>query len=279
MSRQRGLLFYVGSAILTLALLIINVVPIAWGVLTSFKPPQDVITYPPSLFDFEPTLENYQVVLAGVFSRAILNSLFYSSSVIVVGLLLGSLCAFGFDRFRFRLRSPLFMVVVASIPLSIGAAALLIPNYLYFTFVGVTNKWYTLVLLYTAYNIPLAIWILKGAVEGVPRELDEAAYVDGASSFTVWWRIVMPLCLPSVAAAGLFLYFGSWNEFIAGSVMVDSPELRPVQVAVYQNIGYFGRDWGPLTASAMIAILPILVLYALLGRLLIAGLTRGSVRG
>lgn len=279
MSRRNGPLFYIGSAILTLALLLINVVPIAWGVLTSLKPPQDVVNYPPSLFDFEPTLENYEIVLAGIFSRAILNSLFYSGSVIVAGLLLGSLCAFGFDRFRFRLRSPLFMMIVASIPLSIGAAALLIPNYLYFTFLGVTNKWYTLVLLYTAYNIPLAIWILKGAVEGVPRELDEAAYVDGASSFTVWARIVMPLCLPSIAAAGLFLFFGSWNEFIAGSVMVDSPELRPVQVAVYQNIGYFGRDWGPLTASAMVAILPILVLYLLLGRLLIAGLTRGSVRG
>ena len=279
MSSRRGPLFYLGSALLTLVLLVVNVVPIAWGVLTSIKSPKDVIVYPPSLWDFEATLDNYANVLAGIFSRSILNSLFYSGCVIVIGLLLGSLCAFGFDRFRFRLRTPLFLMIVASIPLSIGAAALLVPNYLYFTYLGVTNRWYTLVLLYTAYNIPLAIWILKGAMEGVPKELDEAAHVDGASSFTVWWRIVMPLCLPSVAAAGLFLFFGSWNEFVAGSVMVDSPELRPVQVAVYQNIGYFGRDWGPLTASAMLAILPILVLYLLLGRLLIAGLTRGATKG
>ena len=103
-------------------------------------------------------------------------------------------------------------------------------------------------------------------------------YSDGATSFTVWWRIVMPLCLPAIGAAGLFLFLGSWNEFVAGSVMVDSPELRPVQVAVYQNIGYFGRDWGPLMASAMLAVVPILAIYLLLGRLLISGLTRGAVK-
>lgn len=263
---------------ITTALLFINLFPIAWGLVTSLKATPEIMAWPPRFIDFSPTLDHYRSVMASLFTRAIANSLFYSGGVIAVGLLLGSLAAFGFDRFAFRLRDSLFMLIVASIPLAIGAAALLVPNYLYFTYLGVTNRWFTLVLLYTAYQLPLAIWILKGAMEGVPRELDEAAYVDGATSFTVWRRIVMPLCLPAIGAAGLFLFLGSWNEFVAGSVMVDSPELRPVQVAVYQNIGYFGRDWGPLMASAMLAVIPILAIYLLLGRLLISGLTRGAVK-
>ncbi len=266
------------AALITAALLFINLFPVAWGLVTSLKATPEIMAWPPAFIDFSPTLDHYRSVLASAFTRAIANSLFYSCGVIVAGLLLGSLAAFGFDRFAFRLRTPLFMLIVASIPLAIGATALLVPNYLYFTYTGVTNRWFTLVLLYTAYQLPLAIWILKGAMEGVPRELDEAAYVDGASSFTVWRRIVMPLCLPAIGAAGLFLFLGAWNEFVAGSVMVDSPELRPVQVAVYQNIGYFGRDWGPLMASAMLAVVPILAIYLLLGRLLIAGLTRGAVK-
>jgi len=266
------------AATLTATLLFLNVFPVAWGLVTSFKSTPEIMIWPPVFVDFTPTLAHYRNVLASAFTRSLANSVGYSGGVIVAGLLLGSLAAFGFDRFGFRLRTPLFMVVVASIPLAIGAAALLVPNYLYFTYVGVTNRGYTLILLYTAYQLPLAIWILKGAMEGVPRELDEAAYVDGASSFTVWRRIVMPLCLPAIGAAGLFLFLGAWNEFIAGSVMVDSPDLRPVQVAVYQNIGYFGRDWGPLMASAMLAVLPILLIYLLLGRLLIAGLTRGAIK-
>ena len=263
---------------ITATLLFLNLFPIAWGLVTSLKATPEIMSWPPVFVGFAPTLDHYRSVLASIFTRSIANSVFYSGGVIVMGLLLGSLAAFGFDRFVFRLRAPLFMLIVASIPLAIGAAALLVPNYLYFTYVGVTNRWFTLVLLYTAYQMPLAIWILKGAMEGVPRELDEAAYVDGASSFTVWRRIVMPLCLPAIGAAGLFLFLGAWNEFVAGSVMVDSPELRPVQVAVYQNIGYFGRDWGPLMASAMLAVVPILIIYLLLGRLLIAGLTRGAIK-
>src|SRR5690606_39486493 len=108
----------------------------------------------------------------------------------------------------------------ASIPLSIGAAALLVPNYLYFTYLGLTNKWFTLTVIYAAYTMPMAIWILKGSIEAIPRELDEAAYMDGATSFKVYWMIVLPLTKPALGAAGLLLVMHAWNEVIAGAIMV-----------------------------------------------------------
>lgn len=260
-------------------LVLINLVPLVWGVLTSLKAPPDLFRYPPVVLDFAPTLENYKRVAQSGFFTAMLNSVLYALSAVVLGLALALLAAYGFDRLRFPLRQSLFLLVVASIPLSIGAAALLIPNYVYFTWLGLTNKAFTLPLIYTAHQLPMAIWIIKGSLEAIPRELDEAAAIDGCTPMGVLWRILLPLCRPALGAAGVLLFVGSWNEFVAGSVMVDSPALKPVQPVIYSFIGYFGREWGPLTAAATLAILPIVVAFAFLGRHIVSGLTQGSVKG
>lgn len=266
-------------AIAFAALAILNLLPLIWGILTSFKAAPDLFRFPPVLFDFAPTLDNYRRVINGGFLGNMKMSLFYSATTVAGTLILALPAAYAFDRFNFPLRGPLFLLVVASIPLSLGAAALLIPNYLYFTRLGLTNAWYTLPLIYTAHQLPMAIWIMKGTIEGIPRELDEAAVADGASHFEVLRFVILPLSKPAFGAAGVLTFVGSWNEFVAGSVMVDSPTLRPIQPAIYNFIGFFGREWGPLTASATLAILPILIAFALLGRLIVSGLTKGSVKG
>ncbi|MCO5090992.1 carbohydrate ABC transporter permease [Bosea sp. (in: a-proteobacteria)] len=266
--------------VLAFALLaVLNLMPLIWGVLTSFKSPPDLFRFPPTLFGFTPTLENYQRVIESGFLGNMRVSLFYSGTTVAATLVLALPAAYAFDRFDFPLRQPLFMLVVASIPLSLGAAALLIPNYLYFSRLGLTNAWYTLPLILTAHQLPMAIWIMKGTIEGIPRELDEAAVADGASHFEVLRFVILPLTKPAFGAAGVLTFVASWNEFVAGSVMVDSPALRPIQPAIYNFIGFFGREWGPLTASATLAILPILIAFALLGRLIVSGLTKGSVKG
>ena len=261
------------------ALAVLNLLPLIWGILTSLKAPSDMFRFPPVLFDFTPTLDNYRRVIESGFLGNMKMSLFYSATTVAGTLVLALPAAYAFDRFNFPLRGPLFLLVVASIPLSLGAAALLIPNYLYFTRLGLTNAWYTLPLIYTAHQLPMAIWIMKGTIEGIPRELDEAAIADGASHFEVLRYVILPLSRPAFGAAGVLTFVGSWNEFVAGSVMVDSPQLRPIQPAIYNFIGFFGREWGPLTASATLAILPILIVFAILGRLIVSGLTKGSVKG
>lgn len=262
-----------------IVLALVNVLPLLWGVITSLKTPGDILTYPPKIVGFEVTLEHYERILQGDYVTALRNSALYAAASVIIGVVLACLAAFGFDRFEFRGKSVLFMFVVASIPLSIGAAALIVPNYIYFTFWGLTNKWYTLPIIYTAYNLPMAIWVLKGSMQAIPRELDEAAYIDGATPFILLTRIIFPLMKPALGAAAIFIFIGAWNEFVASSVLVTSPALRPVQVAIYQFIGFFGREWGPLTASATFAILPVIIVFAFLGRLFIAGLTQGSVKG
>ena len=260
-------------------LVVLNLAPLIWGVLTSLKSEADLFRFPPTLFDFEPTLENYRRVFASGFGQSLAVSLTYSTITVVMVLLLGVPAAYAFDRFEFPGRKPLLLLVVASIPLSLGAAALLIPNYIYFLKLGLTNHFYTLPLIYTAHQLPMAIWIIKGTMEGIPRELDEAAIADGAGHFTILRLVILPLILPGLGAAGVMAFVGSWNEFVASTVMVDNPALRPVQPAIYNFIGYFGREWGPLSAAAILGILPILIVFTLLGRLIVSGLTKGSVKG
>jgi multiple sugar transport system permease protein len=262
-----------------LLLIFANVVPILWGFLAAFKPVSQIVTYPPNLLAFDPTIENFTKVVESNFLTGVRNSFIYGAGAVILALTAGSMAAFGFDRFRFRGHGVLFLVVVAAIPLAIGSAALLVPKFLFFTTFGMTNKWYTLPLIYAVHSLPITIWILKGAMEGLPRELDEAAYIDGASSFGVFWRIVVPLCKPAIAAAGLLVFISAWNEFVAGSVMVDMRELKPIQPLLYQYIGFFGREWGLLLAASVIAIVPIFAIYVIFGRLLVSGLTHGATKG
>lgn len=268
------------AIVLAVSLLgLVNIAPVLWGVLTSLRTSDEIFAFPPSLIPGELTGEHYARVLGGSFVRSLVNSILYSGIATVCAILFGAFAAYAFDRFRFPLRRALFGVIVACIPLSMGAAVLVIPNYLYFGKLGLLDTPVILPLLYLAYNLPMAVWIMKGAMEGIPIELDEAAKLDGASRFRTFFSVILPLCKPSLGAASIFVFIGAWNEFVAGSVMVSSPDYRPVQVAVYQFISAFGRQWGPLTASAVLALIPILVIVIFFGRYLVAGLMRGAVKG
>jgi len=261
------------------ALAIVNLLPLVWGVITSIKPDTVILAFPPKYIDFAPTTAHYHRVFESGFAASFLASLCYSLVAVLFAVLFGLPAAYAFDRFDFPFRQPLFLLVVASIPLSLGAAALLIPNYVYFVRLGLVNTPYALPLIYAAHQLPAAIWVIKGTIEGIPRELDEAAAIDGAKRAQVLWLIIFPLVRPALGAVAILAFVGSWNEFVAGSVMVDADWLRPVQPLIYGFIGFFGREWGPLTAAATMAILPIVISFALFGRLIVSGMTKGSVKG
>ena len=272
-------MFNVLTSLLVIFIIAVNLLTMGWGVLASFKPARELVTYPPNLFDFDATLDNYRSVMQSGFLSAVANSTFYGFTAALVVILCGSMAAFGLGRFRFRGRNTLFLVFVAGIPLAMGAAAMLIPSYLMFATLGFTNRWFTLPLIYAAHMVPLAVWVIRGSMDSVPYELDEAAYVDGASTIAVLRTIVLPLCKPALAAVSILVFIYAWNEFVAGSAMVESNDLKPIQPLLYQFIGFFGRDWGPLTAAATLAMLPIFGLYAFFGRYLVSGLTQGATKG
>lgn len=235
--------------------------------------------FPPKIAGFTTSIEHYKTVFNSGFLRNVENSILYSLGAIILCLLLALIAAYGFERHRFRYRKILFYMVVAGIPLAIGSAAMLIPNYVYMSKLGLTNHWYTLIILYAAYNLPMAIWIIRGGIEAIPVEIEEAAMIDGATRSYIIFNLTPLLCRPSIAAAALFIFIGSWNEFIVSAVMINASKLRPAQLAIYNYLGFYGQEWGPLSAASTIAVIPTLIVFTLLGKMLVSGLTQGSVKG
>lgn len=265
---------------LTLVIMaVVCLVPIYWGVVTSLKPVNEINAYPPKFFGFTTTLKHYKAIFETGFFQCVANSLFYCLLTIVVGVILGYLTAYGFERRRFFGRKFWFYIVIIGIPLSTGSSVLLIPNYLFMMKLGLTNHWYTMPLLYIAYNLPLCIWLLISGIKELPIEIEEAARIDGCSQFYIMTRMIPRMIKPSIAAASLFMFIGAWNEYITTSVMVNGEQFKNIQMAIYDYLGYFGQEWGPLTASATMAIIPILIVFTFLGKQLVSGLTAGAVKG
>lgn len=262
-----------------IAIAIVNLVPFVWGALTSLKPTREVALYPPTLFGSEVTAEHYEVVLKGSFGTALVNSIVYSLIAILLGILCAVLIAYALTRYHFFGKKAIFYIVLFGIPLSMGSAAMVVPNYMMFSALHMTNKWYTLPLIYTAYNLPMAVWIMIGGMQSVPYAIEEAAMIDGASRGYIIFRLLPRLTLPSIACAALMIFIGAWNEYVVSSVMVSSQELFPIQVSIYNYIGFFGQEWGPLTAAATLAVVPILLVFTYLGKYLVSGLTAGAVKG
>lgn len=260
-------------------LILFTLAPIIWGALTSFKSAREIYAYPPKILNFSPVFDNYRVIIEGGYLQNFFNSVFYSLTSIIVGLFFGMLAAYGLQRYNFPGKRFLFYMVVAGIPLSIGSAALLIPNYLYMSNLGLTNKLFTLTILYAAYNLPMAIWIMKGGLESIPVQIDEAALIDGCTRRYIIFRLIPALNRPAMASAALFIFLGAWNEFIVAAVMIDTASLRPLQLTIYHYMGFFGLDWGLLTSAAIFAVVPTLVVFTFLGKLLVSGLTQGAVKG
>lgn len=269
----------VGTIFMLLLLAVLTMVPIFWCVVTSLKTPQDISAYPPKVFNFAATSANYKQVFAQGFLVAARNSVLYTFLTIAACLVLGYLAAYGFERRNFPLKKLLFYIVVVGIPLSTGSSVLLVPNYLLMMKLRLTNHWYTLPLIYTAYNLPLVIWMLISGIRGLPYEIEEAARIDGCSQFYIITRLIPPVIRPSFAAAALFAFIGAWNEFITATVMVNGADLKNIQMAIYDYLGFFGQEWGPLCAAATLAIIPILLVFTFLGKQLISGLTAGAVKG
>jgi len=270
----RGILVF----IVFIIVLTINLVPFLWGASTSLKTARELMIYPPKFINFTMSWEHYITVLKGSFSQAAVNSIIYSIVSVVLGLICAILSGYAFARYAFKGKKTLFYLILSGIPLAMGSAAMVVPNYMLFSVLGMNNRWFTLPLIYAAYNVPMAVWIMTGGVLSVPYAIEEAAQIDGSSKWYIIFCLVPRMCLPTLACAALMIFIGAWNEYTVSSVLVNTQKLYPIQVSIYNYIGYFGREWGPLTAAATLAVIPILIVFTFLGKLLISGLTAGAIK-
>lgn len=228
-------------------------------------------------FIFTPTLENYREVLGeGSFARYLVNSLVVGIVSTAITLVLGCMSAYGLARFRFRGRVGIAYatLLLRTVPL----AVLAVPVFMLWSQAGLINSLPGLILLYVAVNLPFAIWLLYGFVLQVPPELEEAAAIDGCGPIRVFYKVVLPLIKPGLAAAAIFTFRIAWNEFILALVLTDrSTRTLPVAASLY--ITDIGVDWGKIMALGSLIAIPPLVFTFVAARQIITGLTAGAVKG
>ena len=161
----------------------------------------------------------------------------------------------------------------------IPAIAILVPLYLLAVGLGLANTFIALILIYAAAQTPLALWTLRGFFERVPVEIEEAALVDGCSRLRAFYQTVLPLAAPGLAAAGMYIFIETWNEFLVAVALMTRDDKRLLTVGLYQYVTSFGVEWGLLTAASIISAVPVLLLFLSMQRLFVSGLTGGAVKG
>jgi multiple sugar transport system permease protein len=253
--------------------------PLVWMLSTSIKPPRELVKLHPSLIPDGPTLNNYlQAFSEQELGRAAFNSLKVSLAAAVLTVLVALPASYALARFRTRIGTVALGWVLLSqlFPLVL----LIIPIFLVLREAGLANTHLGLILVYVVWALPFALWMLQGFVRAIPRELEEAASVDGAGRLQVLRRVVFPLLAPGVVATALFAFISAWNEFFFALVLLKSPELATLPVTLARFVGIEGTArLGPLAAGSLVATIPSLVFFAFMQRRLSSGSLAGAVKG
>lgn len=255
---------------------IIMLVPFFWMLSTSLKEPREIFAFPPVWIPSNIIWENYlETVSVMPFGRFYLNSLLVATSVTIIQLLTSSLAAFAFARLQFWGRNGLFLLYLGT--LMIPFHVMLIPNFILMRFFGWIDSYAALILppAFSAFST----FLLRQYYLSLPIDLDEAARIDGATSWRIWLRIIVPLSGPVLAALTIFIFLGSWNDFLWPLVITNSLEMRTLPIGLTAFQGQFQTAWHLLMAGAVIAILPILIIYILAQRRFIEGLAMTGVTG
>ena len=264
-ARKSGL--YIVLAICT----IITIGPLIWMALASFMPLSQTTTYPPKLIPHPWTLAGYRAVFGNYpFLDFLRNSLIIAVITTAGSLASCSMAAFALSRLRFRGRGLLFMAVIAA--LIVPFASRMIPIFIEMRSVHMLNTWYPVILpniLGNAYGI----FLLRQFFMTVPRELNEAAMLDGCNAFSILWRIYIPVSKPALAALGVITFVLSWNDFITPLVFINTPNLMPVAIGIAQIKGEATASWSWLMAAATLSVLPLIIIYALAHRQVVTGMT------
>ena len=260
-----------------LLVFVVMVFPVYWMVSTAFKPGNDVLSYTPKLDPADPTLANFRDAIGRpYFWDNVKNSL------IVVGgrggrrIVLAFLAALALAKFRFRGRRA-FVVIVFAVQM-VPLAALIIPLYIMLSRVHQVDTLTGVIVTYVAFVLPFCVWTLRGFIAGIPKELEEAAMVDGSTRFGAFVRIMLPLVAPGLVATSIFAFIQAWNEYIIAYVLLSSQEKQTLTIWLANFTTLRGTDWGSLMAGATLTALPVVVFFVLVHRRIAFGLTAGAVK-
>jgi ABC-type glycerol-3-phosphate transport system permease component len=256
---------------------LIALFPFVWALSTSLKTPDQLLLFPPRYIPSPLAPENYARAWRAGMGQGFVNSLFVCTVSVLLTVLVGALAAYAIGRLRWRGRSAFLLVIIA--PMMVPGLVLLVPTYIMMSQLRLLDTYLVLILLYTVRSLPLSVWIMRGFFETLPGELEEAAYIDGASRLQTLLHVILPLSQPALVATALIVFHNAWDDFLVAATMTSRATMRTVQVALYFNIGEYGVDWGALMAAAIMSLAPMLILFLALQGRFISGITKGALKG
>jgi ABC-type glycerol-3-phosphate transport system permease component len=274
----------IGVNALGLVIALATLFPLFWMLSTAFKPSQEIFSLTPNLLPTHPTFGNFRAVMSGSVTGIGSFWLFFRNSIgitlaaVLVASLLSLMGSVAVARYRFRLRAT--MLVMLLIVQMIPAQALIIPLFLDFKRLNLLQNLVGLVIVYAAQALPVSIWMLRNFVATIPRELEEAAAIDGASGLKIFWRILFPLVAPGLVATSIFAFITAYNEFIVALTFLGqahSDYTLPIYVTYFFSRG--GAQWGPIMAASTLYTIPVVIFFLIVRRRLVGGLTAGAVKG
>jgi multiple sugar transport system permease protein len=270
----------VWTVIGAVVILVWCLLPIAWIVSLSLKPVEETATGSPQFLPKEVTVDNYRTVLEDdLFQRALVNSFGISLIATMFSVIIATLCAYAIARLQFKGKRAVLSIALAIAMFPV--VSLVGPLFDMWRSLGLFNTWLGLIIPYLSFTLPLAIWTLSAFFREIPWEMEQAAQVDGATSWQAFRKVIVPLAAPGVFTAAILTFFFAWNDFVFGISLTSTEAARPVPAALAFFVGpdQFNPPTSTLSAAAVVVTVPIIILVLLFQRKIVAGLTSGAVKG
>lgn len=267
------------ASVATWAIVLLAIFPLIWMVLTSIKPQSELFVYPVSILPQHVTFEHYRRLLEDTpFLQYFRNSVVLACATTALVMVVATLGAYSLSRYRYRGRELIATAVLFTYLLP--SVVLIIPLYLMMVKLGLQNSLTSLVISYTTFALPYALWLLRSFMEGIPDDLESAALVDGAGRLGAFVDVILPQALPGLISTTLFTFILAWNEYLYALVLVNTDETRPLTTGVMNMlVSAFNIEWSLLMAASVMMSVPLLVFFAFLQRYLTSGFGAGGVKG
>lgn len=281
--RLKGYFFKTGHLVLLFIAMSIICLPGLWIVLNSFRPTVEIMAKPPVWIPNSLSLDHYRAMFGAVGEggvpvvRYFTNSLIISVTSTVISMLVAISGGYAFARYRFRGKSMIFVTFMLT--RAVPGVALSLPLFIVFAKVGIIDTHFGLILAYVAMNVPFSIWLIDGFFRQVPKELGEAAEIDGCTRWQAFWKVEFPVAKAGIASAAIFAFLTSWNEYALASQLTRSVYSKTMPVGLLDFTSEFTINWGGMCALAVLMIVPALILTFIVQKHLISGLTFGGVKG
>jgi trehalose/maltose transport system permease protein len=267
-------LFY----LLVVVIIVFNLFPFVWALLSSFRPSSELFST--KLLPTQLTLAHFQAVFKDArFVAGLINSIIVAGCTVLIALGLGSLCAYALGRLPFRFKGPVLYLVLTMT--MFPTIAVLSGLFVMLKTLNLFNTRQGLIVTYLIFTMPFTIWVMTQYFRSLPKELEEAAYVDGASPLKVFWDILLPLTLPGLVSTGLLAFIAAWNEFLFALTftVTDTMKTVPVVISQFSGSSSFEQPWGSIMAGSMVVTIPLVILVMVFQYRIVEGLTAGAVKG